>query len=243
MQTVQRPTCSDLAGTPSGVRTHADGQYVARDAPEHSWRDREVLAGSNWCGRGGLLGGYRDWITALWKSGPGRRPYSGLPGSWSDRLDRATPSPACNGSDRMGGSPCPDRVLLCRAVHCCRELAQQRSDGGNPGADPERLRHDGAVGRDRRTAPSPGDRSGRIQTVLRRRDYSRVRPGADRSDSGRGSDPGGRGRPDQPETAVSAVALRTGGGLVVRGDHKCILRLRPDLCATAGPRIPAELPS
>ena len=93
MQTVQRPTLPTLFALLLGFRTHAHGQYVARDAPEHSWRDREVLASSNWCSRGGLLGGYRDWITALWKIGPGRRTYSGLPGSGSDRLDRATPAP------------------------------------------------------------------------------------------------------------------------------------------------------
>src|SRR5580704_10564636 len=92
----------------------------------------------------------------------------------------------------MGRSPCPDRVLLCRAIHCRRELAQRRSDGGNPGANPERLRHDGAVGGDRRTAPSSGDRSGRFQTVLHRRDYYRLRPSADRSDPGRDSDGGAR---------------------------------------------------
>ena len=42
------------------------------------------------------------------------------------------------------------------------------------GANHEHLRHDGAVGRDPRTAPSSGDRSGRFQTVLPRGDYSRA---------------------------------------------------------------------
>ena len=47
---------------------------------------------------------------------------------------------------------------------------------------PERLRHDGAGGWDRRTTPSPGDRPGGLQTVLHSRDHYRIRLGADRSD-------------------------------------------------------------
>ena len=85
-------------------------------------------------------------------------------------------------SDRVGSGSCPDRVLLCRAVHCCRELAQQRCNGPDPGTDPERLRHDGAGGWDRRTTPSPGDRPGGLQSVLHSRDHYRIRLGADRSD-------------------------------------------------------------
>lgn len=51
----------------------------------------------------------------------------------------------------------------------------------------------------------------------------------------RGAGPRRRGRPDQPEGAVSAVALWTRGRLPVWGDRKRILHPRSSLRATAGP--------
>ena len=69
-------------------------------------------------------------------------------------------------------------------------------------------------------------------------DYYRVSPRADRSDSGRGSDQEGGAAWVSLERLVSTVALWTGGGLLVWGDHKCILRFGADPCATAaGPGL------
>src|SRR5260221_8482504 len=86
---------ADFACTPSGFRAHADGQYLAGHSAEHSRRDRGLLAGANWCGRGRLLGWRPDWIAAQWKADPKRWLHPGLRGSWSDRLDRAAPASAC----------------------------------------------------------------------------------------------------------------------------------------------------
>src|SRR6266481_5798142 len=72
---------TDFACTPSGFRAHADGQYVAGHAPERPGWGRGLLAGSDRCGRGGLLGRYRDRIAALRKVDPERWPHSSLLGS------------------------------------------------------------------------------------------------------------------------------------------------------------------
>src|SRR5260370_12311115 len=87
---------ADFACTPSGFRAHADGQYLAGHSAEHSRRDRGLLAGANWCGRGRLLGRRPDWIAAQWKADPKRRLHPGLRGSWRDLLDRAPPAFSCH---------------------------------------------------------------------------------------------------------------------------------------------------
>src|SRR5580704_3165181 len=124
--TYANPTAGDTANftcPPPWFRTDADGQYVAGDAPDRSGHDRWLLAGSNWRGRGRFLGRDRDWFAPLWKTDPECRPHSRLCGSRSSCLDRTPLALASDRSDRLGGGPCPDRVLLCRAVHRRRELA------------------------------------------------------------------------------------------------------------------------
>ena len=93
--TYANPTAGDTANfacTPPRFRTNADGQYVAGDAPDRSGHDRWLLAGSNWRGRGGLLGWDRDWFAPLRKTDPKCRAHSRLCGSRSSRIDRTPPA-------------------------------------------------------------------------------------------------------------------------------------------------------
>jgi len=128
-KTVRPANCTladrdDFAFTSPGFWAHADGQHPAGHASKRPGRDRELLSGANWCGRSGLLGGCPGWIATGWKARSKRRTHPDVSGCRSGRIDRAASPSAGPGSDGMDRDSRSDRVLLCRALHRCRKLAQ-----------------------------------------------------------------------------------------------------------------------